>query len=377
MNALQTDFHYYRVDDDRSPRRKANDFETKILSSLVLQVNVFFKIPRIVRLVAISMQPQPQESTNQDVDLNSVAVSEEEIAAAQRLLAVVPQVDLVEGLVPEAQVVKTPDPSPDAPSFNRPVRIHIRAERIYSLCTFAAHLGPGYESNPTYRRGFSWGFCVLIREVMHHVCEMAFVEAWQKEFPPRLRSANYPQVEIWSGPPTPPRYSSSVYLPSGLPPTTPRRSLAHESPLFSPRLKGEAGFWLEEKLFGGAYLVAQDSNVIPQHPLIEVPEDLKLCRISHIHAKTVYKKGYKIWTIDDDMFQLVGPFTDGDLLRGNGNDFSSKHGVEHEASTVGSSAFGSSVVGSATRDVFFADEDDEDVQKYVGWMRRLWKEGEA
>ena len=60
-----------------------------------------------------------------------------------------------------------------------------------------------------------------------------------------------------------------------------------------------------------------------------------------------------------------------------GGGHSSAIGVEHEASATGDDhfAFGSSVLGPATRDVFFADEDDEEVQKYVRWMR-TWKEGE-
>ncbi|KAJ7227387.1 hypothetical protein GGX14DRAFT_629734 [Mycena pura] len=143
MTALQTVFHYY--DNNRSPRRKANAFESKILTSLVIQVNTFFKIPRIVRLVAISLQPQ----VNKDiyVDVETVVVSPEEIAAAQSLLAVVPCIDLVEGLVQE---VKVSDPLPDAPSLAKPVRIDIRAEVSWHNASFRKMLNNVYSGYTAY-----------------------------------------------------------------------------------------------------------------------------------------------------------------------------------------------------------------------------------
>ncbi|KAJ7227383.1 hypothetical protein GGX14DRAFT_555936 [Mycena pura] len=323
MTALQTTFYYFRADDDRCPRRRANPFETQILTSLVAQVHTFFQIPRIVRLVAISLQLDPSS----EVDVDTTVVSSEEIAAAQTLLAMVPQIDLVEGLVPEGRVIKARDPS-----NNRPVRIDIRAERILSLCCIAAQLDDQYATNTAYRRAFAWAFCVILHEVMHYVRDAAFVRTWEKKSPPRLRSANYPQTEIWHGPPPTPRSPASSHsLGRGESlawrrwqhflvalgdcvrlPCLRLRSVPTTPSGIKPRAKGESGYWLEEELFGGAYLAAKDSDLITPHTLIEVPEGLKLCLISHIQAKVVCEGGYKIWSVDDELDQLIGPFTDGE-----------------------------------------------------------------
>ncbi|KAF9028367.1 hypothetical protein BDZ89DRAFT_1066173 [Hymenopellis radicata] len=345
----QTVFRYYRANDDRSPRRKANAFETDILVSLVTQVNMFFRIPRIVRLVALYLQ----KSEDEDLDVDAVNVSPEALEAAKNILAsVVPQIDLVEGLVQEGRVVKAPDSSPDAPAPTKPIRIDIRAERIYSLCSIAAHMGPEYQNKPVYRRAFSWAFCVLLHQVMHFVCDTPHRQ-------PASTSRESPRLQSH--------------------PTTASR--------LKPRPKG-AGFWLEEELYGGTYLAAQDSPAeypVPRHPTVPVPDGLILYHIRDIRAKTLCENGgYKIWILDDELLPLVGPFTDAaspsameSISRNLESHISStdpimktaqlaqvslKYDGEHEASVI--------------RDVFLGDEMDEEVQKYNKWRYTPWKEGE-
>ncbi|KAJ7134304.1 hypothetical protein C8R44DRAFT_956017 [Mycena epipterygia] len=149
MSSAQRTFHIFSADDDRSPRRSANAFEHAILQSVVDRVELVLRVPEIQRLC-------------DDGDLILGTNGEEEPVSDDALAFTgLPQVDIVEGLAVEGRVVG----SPDVPETIK-LRIELKAQRFYHLCTLAATVGTDH---PRYKTAFVWMILVLMQECMHLV----------------------------------------------------------------------------------------------------------------------------------------------------------------------------------------------------------------
>lgn len=193
----QQNYNIYRQNDPCSPRRLTTAFETRILQSVVDKVALIFRVPRIERLVAISLKRDtPSELIWQSPE--DVVVSEEDIVFARKALEGLPRVELVEGLETEARVIRSTN-STDEPASYRPARIQLRAEvrtrlrfalvatdafeqRAYVLWTLAA-LSSEQNLTPWYRQAQVWAIWVLTHEMMH----------WVRE---RVRTSFTPQLAV-------------------------------------------------------------------------------------------------------------------------------------------------------------------------------------
>jgi hypothetical protein len=120
-------FHIFSIDDLCSPLRSTTPYETLILQNIVDKVALFFTVPRVLRLVAISLKKDvPCHVTPKAPE--SVNVTEDDLAFAKKALEGLPQLELVQGLSSEARVIRSADPTDDTPTAVKPVRIQVRAE---------------------------------------------------------------------------------------------------------------------------------------------------------------------------------------------------------------------------------------------------------
>lgn len=123
----QSEFPIFRADDDTSPRRFTNDFETGIMQKIVTQVALICKTSHVERLIAISLKTDMPSDVDPQ-DSAATLVCHDDILFARTALRGLPQVELVEELKQEAIVVGSPDPGTKGPVSSKPPVIQLRAE---------------------------------------------------------------------------------------------------------------------------------------------------------------------------------------------------------------------------------------------------------
>ncbi|KAJ6602414.1 hypothetical protein DFH09DRAFT_1068822 [Mycena vulgaris] len=197
----QRSFHLFNPEDDRTSLGQTDEAVSTHLRSVIAATQRLCAVPRIRRLMAISLMEDVPDGKEDDID---VPVELQERVAS--LISDMPQVYLVQGLEPEARVVKTADAG-GQPQSDRPRRIDLRAERVWFLATIGNRSGT---QNPHYRRAFGWMVLVLTHEIMHLVRDRFFQHEWQQQSPPRLKSVNRPQGQTWTGPPPSPSPNALV-----------------------------------------------------------------------------------------------------------------------------------------------------------------------
>ncbi|KAJ6496559.1 hypothetical protein C8R47DRAFT_1114582 [Mycena vitilis] len=269
----QKRFPIFPSNDFITSRRWTSEFETKVLQDVLNVTKFLFATSTVHRLVAISLKAD-LDPYDEELDVDSVALTDEDLNFAKTALESIPQLELVEGLHQEAIVVRSPDPTTNHPTTARPVRIQLRAERAYVLWQLAAR---GMQATPIYQRTFSFMVWVILHEGMHLVREYAFPTAQQKASLPRLRSSNKTVDVLWA-----PADSSNV------------------SRFYN---KGESGHWLEDHLTAGCSLEALDIPYDePLLPVSAVPDEVqkKLKFIVTIKAsKARPENWYDTWKLSD------------------------------------------------------------------------------
>ncbi|KAJ7446714.1 hypothetical protein FB451DRAFT_785982 [Mycena latifolia] len=279
MQSANTQREFMIYDKNRSLRRTTTPFEQDILNSVCEQVKLVFQVPAVLRLVAISLMRSLDPI--KWVASASVKVSAEDIEFAEHSLeGGLPQLDIVEGLTVDANVpVRFGDASLGAHVNIEPVRIELKAERFYLLCTLAAEFG---KDDKQFRAAFIWLVWALTRQMMNVVRQRAFEHEWDIPAPPRLTSGTHLSRELWWGPPRP-STTMSVYSEDSLP-------------------VGNAAFWLEEQLMDGQCWLEPGEDTLPgnelRHSDVDVPTEIKVARIVRIVAKAdAPPKGYHCWAL--------------------------------------------------------------------------------
>ncbi|KAJ7782636.1 hypothetical protein B0H16DRAFT_1493816 [Mycena metata] len=254
----QTKFPIFRCDDPVSPRRFANAAEVIILRQILAQTRLLLDVPRVREAFALALKTD--------------ILTPLDLEVAERVLQVMPQLELTEGLLQEAIVVRSADYNPNQPTSSSRIRIQLRAERL-AYIMYLVDLEKNDVNAANLRRQIAFISWTLLHECMHLSREFAFLTAQEKTSPPRLRYGNKFMADIWMPPPS----------------SSPSSELS-SAPCKDDRAKGESGYWLEARLTGGCSLEAVDTHI----------DGTNLMGITTVlAAKKLPQSQYYTWKISD------------------------------------------------------------------------------
>ncbi|KAJ7117552.1 hypothetical protein C8R44DRAFT_738451 [Mycena epipterygia] len=211
------------------------------LLHVVAQTKLFLAVPRVRRLVAISLMG---DSVG-DQDINDISIPEDLRLFVDKILSDLPQINLMQGLSEEARVVKS------EPSSLKNIHIDLRAERVWYLATLDACVGTSHQN---YRKALGYIVVVLAHAIMR--CLPAAVSQ-----------------------------SAAGSLPASL-------------SAWETRTRGQARDWFEEKLTGGCCIDVTESPSTLRHKDVPVPENCILQQISQVYARAAVQGGFHIWYLE-------------------------------------------------------------------------------
>ncbi|KAJ7117555.1 hypothetical protein C8R44DRAFT_738454 [Mycena epipterygia] len=217
------------------------------LLHVVAQTKLFLAVPRVRRLVAISLMG---DSVG-DQDINDISISEDLRLYVDKILSDLPQINLVQGLSEEARVVKSEAGPGSTPTSNSGQRYGEKHRRIWYLATLGARMGTSHQN---YRKALGYIVVVLGHEIMRCL-------------------------------PTAVSQSATGSLPTSL-------------STWETRTRGQARDWFEEKLTGGCFIDVREKPGTFRHKDVPVPENCILQQISQVYARAAVQGGFHVWYLE-------------------------------------------------------------------------------